>query len=224
METLTAALLTVLLQLPSAWFPDEHRPETPAERQHRLGLIVADVVRESAIVHDRTGWPTLRLAALALVQAYNEGAFAYEVHAGVSWPGRPAPFGDHGRARCLFQLQRSAAGVPVADWRPFEADDFDQLVGLGREPTQRCVRAGVLALGWQIARCKNVRTAYRKGDHRWAATLVFSQVHRPTADCRGLAAGSTRRAYAYESFVSRAQRLLASDEVTLISPGPLASQ
>lgn len=209
METLTAALLTVLLQLPAAWFPDDHRPETGAEREKRLELIVREVVRESVPVHQETGWSVLRLSSLALVQAYNEGAMAYEVHAGVDWPGRPPPFGDNGRAKCLFQLQVSASSVPLAKWRPFEAHEHDALAGLGPEPTRRCVRAGVRALGWQIARCSNIQQAYRRGDHRWAATLVFTQNHRPRAACDGaLSPGSTRRAAAYESFVARAHQQL----------------
>lgn len=210
METLATALLTVLLQLPSPWFPVQHQPETEAERRDRLGRIVREVVRESSVVHEKVGWSTLRLSSLALVQGYNEGAFAYDVHAGIEWPERPPPFGDHGRAKCLFQLQRSASSVPVTEWRPFEPEEHDELVGLEPEATRRCVRAGVRAIGWQIARCNNIQKAYRQGDHRWAATLVFTQVHRPRPSCDGpLSPGSSRRAFAYESFVSRVQSLLA---------------
>lgn len=214
METLIAALLTVVLQLPAPWFPEDHRPETEDQRAARIERIVAEVVRQVDDVREGTGYTAAELASLSLVQMYNEGALAYEVHAGVTWPGRPPPFGDHGLAKCLFQLQPSAASVPVQRWRPFEPGRLDELVGLGELPTRRCVRAGVRAIAWQIARCRNIRDAHAKGDARWAATLVFSQVRLPTASCSGLTAGSTRRAYAYETFLARVRRELASGAVT----------
>ncbi len=207
MSALAAALLAVTMKLPVAWFPDDRRPETREQRRTRVARVTTEVAEQAHTLEERTGWSALRLASLGMIQAYNESALAYEVHAGVDWPGRPPPFGDRGRAKCLFQLQRSAASVPFDEWRPFEPDQHDQLVGLGPEPTALCVRAGMRALAWQLVRCDNIREAYRKADHRWAATLAYSQVHRPSSSCKGaLSPGSTRRAYAYEAFVSRVQQ------------------
>lgn len=202
-----------LRALPVPWFDPAHPlPETDAERDARLGRIAVEAVTQTKILDDetgfltRTGFPLDAFIALALAGAYNESALAWEVHAGQEWPGRPAPFGDKGRARCLFQLQPSASMVPRDAFRPFDAVDHPRLAGLDEEATRRCVRAGVRAFAWQVWRCQAAtRAAVAEGDRsaRYAIAVIYSEYHRPS-DCRfALSPGSLRRADAMRGFLAR---------------------
>jgi hypothetical protein len=207
---------TVLLAMPRPWFDPAHPlPETEAETETRIAgfarEVDAQVVELDAEtdLFARTGFGRLDFVAMGAVAAYSESSLAWEVHSGIEWPGRPAPFGDKGRARCLFQLQSSAAQVPFAQWRPFEHGEHVNLAGLDEAATRRCVRAGVRALAWHAWRCRGQNAhflAQGAWGRRQAAAVIFSEYHQPR-ECRHvLSVGAHDRAAAWETFRSKLRR------------------
>jgi len=207
MHPLVAKAAAIVLALPKAWFPDGERPETPIEREQRIVGFVTEVIAAAEDIAPKAGYEVDEIAALSLTFAYSESAFAWEVHAGQPWPGRPPPLGDRGRARCLFQLQRSAALVPRDEWRPFEPDEWRRLSGLDHAATRFCAQAGVRAVGWHALRCKHkVDRARSVGDHSWVGMVLASQYHRPDARCENLSRGSGRRGDLYKHLLYRLRK------------------
>ncbi len=142
--------------------------------------------------------------AIAANLAYEESSLAWEAHAGEPWPGRPAPKGDHGRASCLFQLQRSAASVPDPKFRPFELSEHKALTGVDEDATQRCVRAGVKALAWQAWRCRRqLKQHIETGDKQYAVAVIYGEYHLPSQFCIHLTSQSIKRAFDWRQFMDR---------------------
>jgi hypothetical protein len=200
--------------MPVPWFDPAHPlPETSDERDARLGRVSHEVEEQVRALDDATGllratgWGLDDFVAMAMIAAYNESSMAWEVHAGQEWPGRPSPFGDRGRARCLFQLQRTAAMVPKDEFRPFELAEHMLLAGLDDEATTRCVRAGVRALAWQAWRCRGkLAKNLAVGDRQWAVAVLYAEYHRPGA-CNHPTSQSLGRAFAWKTFRYRMGRL-----------------
>jgi len=198
----------LLLSMPRPWFDPAHPlPETEEETEFRIARVAREVdaqvleIDRSTGLLRATGFSRLDFVALAAVAAYSESSLSWEVHAGREWPGRPAPFGDHGRARCVFQLQPSASQVPFEQWRPFEPDEHLLLAGLDEESTRRCVRAGVRALAWHAWRCKKEnRVLLQHGDWKQAVAVIYSEYHRPSACRYVLSDGSYKRAGTWMTF------------------------
>lgn len=203
----------VLVSMPAPWFSPEHPlPETPAEREARIGRVADEVNEQVEAIDDETGvlratgWSRDDLVAGASVVAYVESALAWEVHAGEPWPGRPPPFGDRGRARCLFQLQASASSVPRPEFRPFAPEEHPTLAGLDDEATERCVRAGVRALAWQAWRCRGKLAGHlSKGDRQWAMAVLFTEYRRP-GNCNHVSSQAIARAHAWKAFRYRMRK------------------
>lgn len=195
----------VLITMPSPWFDPAHPlPETTPEREARIGRVAVEVAAQVERIDDETGllratgWSRDDIVAAAAVLAYTESAFAWEVHAGAPWPGRPAPFGDKGRARCLFQLQVGASQVPRPEFRPFVHEEHQTLAGLDEAATRRCVRAGVRALAWQAWRCRGKLASARWGKQHSMAVL-FTEYRRP-GSCDAASSQAISRAFAWKTF------------------------
>ena len=201
LEALKAKAVIAILALPRAWFPEDNKPETDAEHDARITYVVEDIVEEADEHAKWIGYQADEVTALGLAFAYNESAFAWEVHAGEPWPERPSPFGPAGE-RCFFQLHRTAYMVPLDKWRPFELEEFEALTGLDRAATRRCALAGVRVIAWHAHRCRAYLAPYRaKGDHLWVGAVIAAQYHRPSLPCGSLSTGSIRRGRLYRSML-----------------------
>lgn len=204
LESLKAKAAAVILSLPRAWFPEDQQPETDAQYEARIVRTTSVIVDEAATHAKRVPLNVDEMTALGLAISYNESAFAWEVHAGKPWPKRPPPFGDNGHAACVFQLQPSAAMVPLDQWRPFERGEWSSLVGLDPESTRRCARAGMRAIAWHTFRCARELKRHREvGDHTWVGTIIASQYHRPSSTCGRISTGSFKRGRLYRSILTR---------------------
>lgn len=213
MNALIAAAIAVILTLPRPWFPEEHRPETDAEREARISRLVTRVVARAEEESKRIGYTPIEVTSLSLAIAYNESALAWEVHAGQEWPKRPPPFGDNGRAACVFQLQPSAAQVPFDEWRPFEPDEWRSLAGLSERSTRLCVKAGVRAVAYHAWRCRGrLARARALGDHVYIGTVVASQYHQPRLPCGYFSRGSVRRGHLYKTLLYRLHKRLSQSQ------------
>lgn len=214
---LVAAVIAVFITYQAAWFPEGHAPETTEQREARVALALEDIVTESEDIyishdlHKLIGIELIDLVALSVVQAkWESGGLAYEIHSGTRVVGRPSPFGDGGRARCFFQMQKTASEVPFDKWRPFEADEWIALSGLDRQATQRCARAGVRAIAYHAWRCRRpLGSLFKNGelttamDRRWFAANVYRENWKPRSwgmRCRGPNGDSIDRANSFTSF------------------------
>jgi hypothetical protein len=205
----------VLRKMPAPWFdPEQAKPETDDERNERLAQVAHAIDDEVVALNKdtqflpKTGWRRREFVAMAANLTYEESSLAWEVHAGEPWPGRPAPKGDHGRAICLFQLQRSAASVPDPKFRPFEFSEHTALAGVDGDATQRCVRAGVKALAWQAWRCRRqLKPHIETGDKQYAVAVIYGEYHWPTQRCIHLTSKSIKRAFDWYQFMARMSRV-----------------
>ncbi len=217
---LVAAVIAVFMTFQAAWFPEGQAPETVEQRELRIAIALEEIVTESEdiyISHDLQkiiGFELIDLVALSVIQAkWESGSLAYEIHAGTYVQGRPSPFGDGGRARCFFQLQKTASLVPFDKWRPFEPDEWITLAGLDRQSTQRCARAGVRVLAYHAWRCrKPLKDLFKNGelttamDRRWFAAHVYHENWKPRPwgeRCRRPRVDAVDRANSYTSFRRR---------------------
>lgn len=206
---LVASCLSAILALPIPWFPpNKPLPETTEQREQRIKMVLEetveasyDVLKEHPTWEVKTGWTLIDLVAMSVAQAYNESAFAYEVHSGQGWPGRPPPLGDKGRAACLWQMQISATQVPFDEWRPFEREQWATLVGTDRPSTRRCAQGGVRIIAYHAWRCQTpLRKFNKRTDHRWPAAHVLAEYNQPTrwgVRCSRVTSDSIRWAATY---------------------------
>lgn len=222
---LVAAVVLVWNTFQAPWFEEGQAPETNEQRETRNALALEDIVTASEDIylsHDLeklVGFELIDLVALSVIQAkWESGTLAYEIHSGTRVQGRPSPFGDGGRARCFFQMQKTASQVPFDKWRPFEPEEWITLAGLDRQSTQRCARAGVRAIAYHSWRCrKPLKALFKNGeltttmDRRWFAAHVYHENWKPRSwgeRCKRPRVQAVDRANSYTSFRRRLVREL----------------
>lgn len=146
MTIYAAALALITAWAPAATPPDEP-PETVGERAVRLEA-VAHGVADAAHADPWLLSGSVAAAGVLTVWAA-ETHFDPYIHAGIPHPD-PALHEDHGRARCLGSIHRSAR-MTLEEWRG--------LAGTSREATTRCALATLRALRssfWICARGESV--------------------------------------------------------------------
>jgi hypothetical protein len=167
--TLSAAVATVLTALPPMHFPPEHElyepPEARSERMVTLGRAIAATAQRATCTGAwRTEectrkWPgsATQLAAIVGGIGFLESANAWHVHAGKC----RIRIGecDGGRARTVFQMQRTSYTTTV----------WDELEGVDEQSTVLAAWAATRAVSGARAAC--ARTA---PDEPWlSATLAM---------------------------------------------------
>jgi hypothetical protein len=113
--------------------PRPHDPgETETQYRDRLRTIVDSIGDEA---------PSRKMAFTVLVTWESESRFDRRVHAGLP---HPVWTSDHGRARCLAQIQQSSL-----------TPDWSELAGTDGVSTRRCARATVRILLAQTRLCRS---------------------------------------------------------------------
>lgn len=128
--TFLARLLAAALLLPPPYYNPGAEPETTAQREARIEVIVTAAVSESAAIEEWPGTHEDLAAALLAVTWYESRRWALEVHEGKAR-------GDKGASLCLAQI-----------WT------YDRsLIGTSPEATRRCFRRAAEILALHARRC-----------------------------------------------------------------------
>ena len=148
--TLIAKLLVIAMALPPPWQTGE-----PVDAyQARVGVIV-DAIGETVAEYPK--WKPAELAALLTVISYGESKWDPVIHAGGI---HRVYHQDHGRAKCLGQLQPSGF-VPTREW--------ETLGGTDKAATVRCLTAMARVLSGFRRYCRYERGAMTR--HRMAVII-----------------------------------------------------
>jgi hypothetical protein len=136
------AALTQWLFETAREMPRSHAPgETPEEELSRLERIARGYADSVVPYADGKGWTGSELAMALWILIYEESKFDLRIHAGT---GHPIWHEDHGRSKCLGQLQESSL-VPRDIWI--------DLAGTDEENTFRCAAATAKVYVSVASRC-----------------------------------------------------------------------
>ncbi|MDX1527033.1 MAG: hypothetical protein R3337_00310 [Gammaproteobacteria bacterium] len=147
-----------------SWYPPGENPETDEQREQRFEL--AGGAAASAGLSGEHGFKPWQAALMVGAVWIDETSLDYNVHA-----GKPTHIGhqDHGRARCLGQIQTWPGNTLLT------RKEWESLAGTDYASTQLCANATVSYLWYHAQRCLRRKVAKAK---RWDEPLTWPEVAR----------------------------------------------
>lgn len=137
LATLTALLLSSATKMDHSSAPGE----TKEAYTERLTVITSATAQAARVFANGSGWTAKELAFATLVLINEESRFDLRIHNG---DPHPLWHSDHGRSKCLAQVQKSRH-VPPERWL--------SLAGTSPEATYACLLAGTELLVRQAKQC-----------------------------------------------------------------------